>query len=167
MSIRKALLLRMLYFAIGGVLVAAVFSEISFRLQGNTTSRDPQIIQLVIPPGTSEKVAQGQNVVPTDQVFMIGDTLEVVNNDSVTQTLGPLVIPPASSAQMKLDQAGNLSYTCSFVPSQYYGILVQEGITLGMRLQAAFIAGIPLGLLIGAYSLVVKPLKPKPKATPE
>ena len=161
MSIRKALVLRMLYFALGGVLVAAVFSEISFRLQGNTTSRNPQTIQLVIPPGTSEKVAQGESVVATSQVFMIGDTLEVVNQDSVTQTLGPLVIPPASSARLKLDQVGNLSYTCSFLPSKYYGIQVQEGVTLGMRLQAAFIAGIPLGLLIGAYSLVVKPLKPK------
>ena len=160
MTLRKDLLLRMLLFLVLGILAAAAISEVSFRLQGDTTSRDPQTILLVIPAGTAAKVAQGQNVIPAGQTFMVGDTLQVKNEDSVTQTLGPLVIPPGSSASMKLDQVGSLSYTCSFQPARYYGIEVQQGLTFGMRLEASLLAGIPLGVLLGVYSLVVKPLKP-------
>jgi hypothetical protein len=163
MTLRKDLLLRMFLFIVFGVIAAAVISEISFRLQGETTSRDPQTIVLVIPAGTAAKVTQGQTVLPAGQSFMVGDTLQVKNEDSVTQTLGPLVIPPGSSASMKLDQVGSLSYTCSFQPSKYYGIEVQQGLTLGMRIEASLLAGLPLGVLLGVYSLVVKPLKPKNK----
>jgi len=38
---------------------------------------------------------------------------------------------------------------------------VQPAVTLAMRLEAALLAGIPLGMLIGLYSLIVKPIKPK------
>jgi hypothetical protein len=165
MTLRKDLLLRMFFFIVFGVIAAAVISEISFRLQGETTSRDPQTIVLVIPAGTATKVTQGQTVLSAGQSFMVGDTLQVKNEDYVTQTLGPLVIPPGSSASMKLDQVGSLSYTCSFQPSKYYGIEVQQGLTLGMRVEASLLAGLPLGVLLGVYSLVVKPLKPKNKTS--
>jgi hypothetical protein len=165
MTIRKDLVLRILLFAVIGVVAAAVISEVSFRLQGDTTSRDPQTIILVIPAGTAAKVAQGQTVLPAGQTFVVGDTLQVINEDSVTQTLGPLVIPPGSSASMKLDQVGSLSYKCSFQPTKYYGIEVQQGLTFGMRLEASLLAGLPLGVLLGIYSLVAKPLKPKDKTT--
>ena len=165
MNLWRAILLRMLLFLAIGVVAAAIISEVSFRLQGDATSRDPQTIQLVIPRGTSARVAQGQSVLPAGQVFVAGDTLQVKNEDTVTQTLGPLVIPPGSSASMKLDQVGNLSYTCSFQPSKYYGIEVQQAVTFGMRLQASLLAGIPLGVLLGVYSLVARPLKSRDKAT--
>lgn len=163
MSLRKDLILRMLLFIVIGVVAATIFSEVTFRLQGDTTSRDPKTFLLVIPAGAAAKVAQGQSVLPAGQVFVVGDTLQVKNEDSVTQTLGPLVIPPGSSASMKLNQAGSLSYTCSFQPTKIYGIEVQEGISFGMRLEASLLAGLPLGVLLGVYSLVVKPLKPKAK----
>jgi len=166
MKLRKEIIWRMLLFLVIGIVAAAIFSEVTFRLQGSSSLRDPQIIQLVIPPGTAAKVAQGQSVIPAGQVFVVGDVLEVKNEDSVTQTLGPLVIPPDSSASMKLDQVGNLSYTCSFQPTKYYGIEVQQALTFGMRLEASLLAGIPLGMLLGVYSLVVKPLKSKVKAPP-
>ena len=161
MTLRKDLILRMLLFMLIGIVAAALFSELTFRLQGDTTSRDPKTILLVIPPGTATKVAQGQSVLPAGQVFMQGDTLEVKNEDSVTQTLGPLVIPPGATASIKLDQVGSLSYTCSFQPSKYYGIEVQQGLSFGMRFEASLLAGLPLGVLLGIYSLLVKPLKPK------
>lgn len=166
MRFPKDLILRMLLFMVIGVIAAALISEISFRLQGNTISRDPQTITLVIPAGTSEKVAQGQSVLPAGMIFMVGDTLLVKNQDSVTQSLGPLVIPPGSSASMKLDQVGNLSYTCSFQPTKYYGIDVQQGLSIGMRLEAAILAGLPLGMLLGLYSLLVKPPKSRTTASP-
>ena len=97
---------------------------------------------------------------------MLGDTLQVTNEDSVTQTLGPLVIPPGSTATMKLDEVGDIRYTCSFQPTQFYGITVQEGLSVGMRIEAALLAGLPLGMLLGIYSLMIKPLKPQETTSP-
>jgi hypothetical protein len=90
----------------------------------------------------------------------------VKNEDSVTQTLGPLVIPPGASASIQLAQIGNMSYTCSFQPTKYLGIQVVQALTFWMRLEGALLAGIPLGILIGVYSLVVKPFKPKSQPQP-
>jgi hypothetical protein len=165
MTVQKELVWRMLIFLVIGLIASAIFSETTYHLQADTTSRDPTTILLVIPAGTSAKVSQGQSVIPAGQSFVVGDTLQVKNEDSVTQTLGPLVIPAGATASMKLDQVGSLSYTCSFQPTKYYGIEVLQGLSLGMRLEASLLAGLPLGVLLGVYSLVVKPLKPRAKKT--
>ena len=146
-----------------GILLAGVGSELAFRLQGENISRSPQTIELFIPGGTAEKVAQGESILPASQTFVVGDTLLVHNQDSTMHNLGPLVIPAGSSASMKLDQAGNLDYTCSFQPTKYYGIDVQSALTFSTRIEASLIAGIPLGILLGVYSLVLIPLKAKEK----
>jgi len=146
-----------------GILLAGVGSELAFRLQGENISRSPQTIELFIPAGTAEKVAQGESILPASQTFVVGDTLLVHNQDSTIHNLGPLVIPAGSSASMKLDQAGNLDYTCSFQPTKYYGIDVQSALTFSTRIEASLIAGIPLGILLGVYSLVLIPLKAKEK----
>lgn len=160
---RKKLLLRMLICILIGILLAAIGSEVAYRLQGENTSRAPQSIELVIPAGTAKKVAQGESILPTSQAFVVGDTLLVRNQDSTTHNLGPLVIPAGSSASLKLEKAGNLDYTCSFQPTQYYGLDIQPALTLITRLEASLVAGIPLGILMGVYSLVLIPIMPKEK----
>jgi hypothetical protein len=155
----------MLFCLLIGIVLAAIGSEVAFRLQGETSSRAPQTIELTIPAGTAAKVARGQSVLPASQTFVVGDTLLVHNQDSITHNLGPLVIPSGSSASLKLDQAGNLDYTCSFQPTRYYGLDIQPALTLGIRLQASLVAGIPLGVLLGVYSLVLIPITPEEKKT--
>jgi plastocyanin len=161
--VQKKLLLRMLLCLVIGIVLAAVGSELAFHFQGQNTSRAAGTIELVIPAGTAQKVAEGESIIPASQTFVVGDTLVVNNQDSVTHNLGPLIVPAGASASMKLDQAGNLDYVCSFQPSRYYGIDIQPALTINTRLEASLIAGIPLGLLLGVYSLVLYPIKPKEK----
>jgi hypothetical protein len=157
--VRKALLIRFLIGIAAGILIAIPLSELGFFLQRNITSRPARTIVLDIPPGTSARVAQGSSVLPQDMVFVLGDTLVVQNHDSVAHTLGPLFIPPGSSASLTLNRIGNLSYVCTFQPTQYQGLDVQAALTLGTRLEGIFIAGIPLGMLLALYSLILRPLK--------
>lgn len=164
MTVSKKLISRVLLCLVIGILLAAIGSEVAFRFQGETSSRDSQMIELVIPAGTAQKVAQGENILPASRTFVVGDTLVVHNQDSVTHNLGPLIIPAASSASLKLDQVGNLDYSCSFQSTRYYGIDIQPALTLSTRIQASLIAGIPLGIMLGLYSFVIWPLKPKGKA---
>jgi hypothetical protein len=162
--VRKALLIRFLIGIAVGVLIAIPLSELGFSMQGNNTSRPPKTIVLDIPPGTSVKVAQGASVLPQDMIFVLGDTLVVNNRDSVAHTLGPLFIPAGSSASLTLNHIGNLSYVCSFQPTKYQGLTVQDALTLSTRLEGIFIAGIPLGILFALYSLILLPLKKNPPA---
>ena len=165
---RRLFLIRLLTGIAIGILIAIPISELGFRFQGNTTSRPAKTIVLDIPPGTSTKVSNGVSVLPNNMDFVVGDVLVVNNHDSVVHTLGPLVIPPGSSATMPLNNIGNLSYTCSFQPTKYLGLNVQAALTLGTRLTGILIAGIPLGILLALYSLILKPLKIKdlpPKAS--
>src|SRR5512136_921817 len=110
MNVPSGLIKRMLLSLVVGIILASIGSEIAYRLQGINTSRGPQTIDLVIPAGTADKVAQGQTILPTNQTYVTGDVLFVKNQDSVTHTLGPLVIPAGSSASLTLSQSGNLNY---------------------------------------------------------
>jgi hypothetical protein len=164
--VRTALLVRFLITIAVGLILATIFSEVAFRLQGNTVSRPPRTVELVIPAGTSAQVAQGTSSIPQDLVIVAGDTLLVRNQDSVAHSLGPLYIPSGSSATLTLSQVGSLSYACSFEPSKYFGLTVQEALTLGVRLEGILVAGVPLGILIGLYSLILRPLKKAGKGQP-
>jgi hypothetical protein len=148
-----------------GILIAGIVSEVSFYLIGDKTSRAPQEVEFIIPKGTSEKVALGESILPKERNFVVGDTLVVQNEDSVSHTLGPLFIPAGSSARLKLDQPENLSYTCSFQPTKVFGLTVREALTISTRIQGILIAGIPMGFLLALYSLVAWPLEPKKQAT--
>ena len=128
-------------------------------MQGYNTSRPPKTIILDIPPGTSTKVAAGTIVLPQDMIFVLGDTLVVNNRDSVAHTLGPLFLPPGSSSSIILNHIGNLSYVCSFQPTKYQGLEIQDALTLTTRFEGIIIAGFPLGILIALYSLILRPLK--------
>jgi hypothetical protein len=162
--VRRALLIRFLICIAVGVLIAIPLSELGFYLTGNNTSRPAKTIVLDIPPGTSAKVAQGVSVMPQDMSFVLGDTLTVTNQDSVAHTLGPLFVPAGSSASLTLNHIGNLSYVCSFQPTKYQGLDVQDALTLTTRLEGIIIAGFPLGMLFALYSLILRPLKKAPPA---
>jgi hypothetical protein len=163
MTLRKTIIIRIFLSMLAGILVASVVTEMGFRLQGNTISRPPRTVILVIPKGTSAKVVQGESVIPSDMTFVVGDTLLVRNEDNVTHTLGPMIVLAGSSASLKLEQAQNLVYTCSFEPQKVFGLDIHEALTLSTRIQGFLLAGIPMGLLLAVYSLVAWPLKSKNK----
>ncbi|GAB4423442.1 MAG: hypothetical protein Kow002_12990 [Anaerolineales bacterium] len=152
----KAILISMLL----GILIAAVMSEISYQVL-KRENREPQQVELVIPAGTAERVARGEvpPSIPEDMSFVVGDTLIVVNQDHVDHQLGPLWIPPGTSASLALDTEQKFAFECSFQPTKYLGLEVREPVTLGTRLTGILFAGFPLGALFAVYSVLV--IKPK------
>ena len=149
-----------------GFLLGAGVNEISFLFLKTAAGRAPQRIELVIPPGTAAKVAEGVSnpVLPDTMVFVIGDILVVKNEDAVNHQLGPLYIPPGTSASLTLNQADNLALRCSFQVGKYEGLDVQEPVTLATRLGGIVVSGLPLGFLFMLYGLVWK-RKPKEQAS--
>jgi hypothetical protein len=144
-----------------GVVFGFVLSEVGFHFQKNVETRPPQQVELLIPAGTAERVAQGQSTpsLPAEMKFVVGDTLVVRNEDLTTHQLGPLVVPPGSSASLVLDQEQNYAFQCSFQPTKYLGLDVQEPLTITTRLTGVLFGGLPMGALLAVYSLVAWPIK--------
>lgn len=147
-----------------GILIGVAIGEIPFIIM-RETARPPQTVEIIIPPGTAERVAMGEQppTIPENMIFVVGDLLVVRNEDSVDHKLGPLWIPANASAQLPLGQKENLAYECSFQPGKYFGLDVREPLTMSTRLYGILYAGIPLGVLIALYSFAF-PSKKKENA---
>jgi len=87
-------------------------------------------------------------------LFVVGDILVVNNQDSVVHQLGPLFIPPGTSASMNLNTEQSYAFACSFQPSKYLGLSVQPPLTFTTRLVGVLEAGLPIGILIALYSVL-------------
>jgi hypothetical protein len=159
------LLRRILISLLLGLALGTALNEITFLFL-RENARPPTTIELVIPAGTSEQVAQGVQPpsIPENMVFVVGDMLVVRNEDSVAHELGPLFVPSGSTASLHLDDAASYGYSCSFSPTKYIGLDVQEPLTAVTRLQGILFSGLPMAGLIALYSLVAWPLKKEGEA---
>ena len=139
-----------------GLLLGVVISEGSFYFLDTGETRPPRTIQLVIPAGTADRVARGETnpALPSSMLFVVGDILVVNNQDSVVHQLGPLFIPPSTSASMNLNTEQSYAFACSFQPSKYLGLSVQPPLTFTTRLVGVLEAGLPIGILIALYSVL-------------
>src|SRR5690242_13573507 len=115
---------RVLFPMLLGILIAIGVNEFSFLFLKSDAGRAPQRVELLIPPGTAQKVARGESnpALPDKMVFVVGDTLVVKNDDAVAHRLGPLFIPAGTSASLTLSQPDNVAFSCSFQPGQYLGL---------------------------------------------
>jgi hypothetical protein len=139
-----------------GILMGVVISEVPFIFL-QETARPPQEITLVIPKGTAEQVARGEQppTLPENMSFVVGDTLIVKNEDVSDHKLGPLWIPANSSAQLSLDEKESFAFECSFQPGKYLGLEVNEPLTTATRIYGMMYVGLPLGIMLALYSLVL------------
>lgn len=157
---KKKVIIRFLFSTFLGILLAIGINEFSFIFLKSETGRGPAQIEILIPPGTAEKIRMGIQIdqIPSDMIFVSGDSLKIINNDSADHRLGPLFIPSGSSASLELGEANNYSYECSFKQNQQFGLNVQEPVTSSTRVYGILIAGLPLGLMLGMYSLIIWPI---------
>ena len=143
-----------------GLLVGILSSEVPFLFLHDVV-RAPREIVLTIPAGTAQQVARGEQppTLPANMNFVVGDRLVVRNEDTVNHKLGPLWIPPNSSAQLALDQEESLAYECTFQPGKYFGLQVNEPLTLGTRIFGIVYIAFPMAILFALYSFLVSKKK--------
>lgn len=156
-------LLRLGIIFVISLLITIAFNEISYALQKDQHDRAPKTVQLVIPKGAARDVEAGKNLdsLSEDLVFVVGDVLEVVNQDDVSHQLGPIWVPPGTTGSLVMANIGKLAYSCSFSTTQYLGLDIREPTTLGTRLVALSFAAPTMTALIFVYSLAALPIKDK------
>ena len=138
-----------------------IFNEAVYLIQKEQYDRPPKTIEIIIPAGAANQVEAGQEAIslPPEMVFVIGDTLQVINQDAVSHQLGPLWIPPGSSASLIMQKSEKIAYSCSFQTSQYLGLDVRQPTTLSTRLTALFLAAPTTTALLYLYSLLLFPIR--------
>jgi hypothetical protein len=123
--------------------------------------RPPQLIEVVIPPGTAELVAAGQasTAIPTNIRFVSGDVLMVRNDDVAIHQVGPSTIRPGESVYISLDQPNLPTYICSIHPSGKLGLEVQPRGDLRLTLLPTLALGLPSGIVLSLIYLVMSRMK--------
>jgi hypothetical protein len=141
-----------------------VVVEGAYLLQRDETDRAPQTIQIVVPEGAAQRVENGEmlDILPENTVFVIGDVLEVVNQDSTDHQLGPIWVPAGGTGRVTLEEANKFSYSCSFTPSRYLGLDVKKPTTLQTRMTGLSISVPTTAAFLFIYSLLVFPIKARP-----
>ena len=157
----RQVVLRFLIILLVSVVIVGVGSELAFRFLRESFDRPPETITLTIPYGTAAKVAAGleEPTIPGELSFVVGDTLLVYNDDDQPHELGPLYIPAGASASLLMEDENLYEYTCSFRPSQYLGLDVNESTTLNIRLIGITYVSPATAVLIFIYSLALKPIE--------
>jgi hypothetical protein len=140
-----------------------VFNEITFILQKDQSDRAPKTVQLIIPDGTSARVSAGEDTpsIPDEIIFVLGDVLEVRNDDSISHQLGPVWVPPGATGKLVMETVDKWVYTCSFQTSRYLGLDVRQPTTWATRAVGIGIATPTMTALIFIYSLAAYPIEPK------
>jgi hypothetical protein len=157
-----AALLRIAICLLIGIAGGWLISEGSYQLNKVPGTRDePRQVELIIPAGTSAKLAKGEAVVdiPTKMTFVEGDVLVVRNQDSVSHQLGPVWVPPQSSGVLQIQEANTYSYSCTFEKSKILGLEVLPRLTIGSRVQGVLAVALPSAVMLTLYSFLVFPLK--------
>ncbi len=162
---KKIIVLRIAIILFISIILVGAINEGAYLLLREKSDRVPQTIELVIPDGTAERVAAGEETptIPDEMVFVVGDVLQVVNQDSVDHQLGPIWVPAGSSGSIILEQADKFAYQCSFQPSRYLGLDVRVGTTAKSRIQALLLAAPPTAVFLFIYSLLIFPMKERNK----
>ena len=142
--------------------LVTLFNEGAYMLQKEKYDRAPQTIDLTIPAGTAARVDAGEDVptIPQEMVFVLGDTLQVTNDDNVSHQLGPVWVPAGGTASLVMKQADKFAYHCSFATSRYLGLDVRQPTTFGTRLTALGLSAPTMTTLFFIYSVLVFPIKP-------
>jgi hypothetical protein len=162
----KPFLVRFGFIAVIAFMISLAFNEITYAIQKEPTDRAPATFTVVVPHGTDARIKAGEQVslLPEDITFVVGDVLEVKNNDSVSHQLGPIWTPPGATGKLVMEKATRASYTCSFQSSQYLGFDVRPAVTVSTRITALFLTVPTLAVLVFLYSLAWRPIKLGPKS---
>jgi hypothetical protein len=158
----RAIVIRLIVSVVIALIASLGISELTYRMVEGTTAQ-PQEYELIIPVGTSERLAKGEQVVglPKQLTFVEGDVIVVINQDTVSHQLGPIWVPAGATGKLALERPVNYSMECSFLPEEQMGLAVEPRVNSGDRMRAMLSMGLPTAVILWLFWLVAMPPKSK------
>lgn len=112
--------LRILLATLAFFVPIAIAVSIVFVLAGRdgTDSVTPSgvVWSYVVPAGSQEKAEQGQfveDILPEQLTISVGDTITILNEDSVVHSFGPFTVRPGEFQKMTFVEQGNYFGVCT------------------------------------------------------
>lgn len=152
---------------VGGLALSWAINSIWWNLI--LDERPPQQVVLVIPPGTSRRVAAGEAIpsIPAEWVFGVGDVLLLRNEDEADHAVGPFWVPAGTTARIPFEGPGMLSFLCTIHPNKYIGVAVKPRADPLLKLATVFMLGLPIaGLMSLAVLVSLSELESRSRASP-
>lgn len=96
-------------------------------LAGGEEARQHEVVEVVIPTGTAERVRRGERVpgIPRTIVARAGDTLRLVNRDRSSHQVGPFLVGPGETITSALARPGKYVGDCTIHPGREIAIVVR------------------------------------------
>ncbi len=154
--------------AIGvGLAVGLVLSLAATLASGGFEERPPEIVLVAIPVGTADRIARGEatSPIPGDLRLRPGDTLVIRNDDVVGHAFGGYAIAAGAAFVLPVGAADGGRFVCSFHPSGTLALEVEGAVSPGGIAVTSLLVGLPIGLLLGALSLLIAGLGGSSEAT--
>ncbi len=109
------------------MLLVAVLSAMS-SLGACSETRPSEIIELVVPAGTGDRLAAGEavTIMPDRLELHVGDSLVIRNEDSVDQSVGPYFVNAGGEVRFTYGKAGRFEGYCPLSEGNRYEIVVEE-----------------------------------------
>lgn len=84
----------------------------------------PEVMELVVPPGTRALLAAGErvDVMPAEITLRVGDTLRIRNDDSSRHAVGPYVVQAGETVDVTYGEPGRFEGMCSLSGGSTYVI---------------------------------------------
>ncbi|MHB8134301.1 MAG: hypothetical protein ACYDH1_08780 [Anaerolineaceae bacterium] len=135
-------------------------SEGSFFILNQGEDFSNEDIVLTIPNGTAERIKNGLSVpsIPANIVFYQGDRIVVNNEDVVSHQLGPIWVPAGAQGVLTLQGTEKYSIACTFKPQKIMGIEVRNSVTNLVRFQGLLAVGLPSGVMLFLFSIILFPI---------
>lgn len=95
---------------------------------GSTTEPEVPTFSYVIPEGSGERIARGEPlaILPRDMRTKVGETIQIVNDDTVPHILGPWFVGPGETVRQRFVTAGVYEGSCSVHPDGAFTVIVDE-----------------------------------------
>jgi plastocyanin len=92
----------------------------------SSDERTPQTIEIVVPAGTQDRVAKGEdvNIMPARLELRVGDTLSIRNDDRVGQSVGPYFVKAGETMRLTYNTAGRFEGYCPLSEGDRYELVV-------------------------------------------
>lgn len=138
------------------LVLAALLNGIWWSLL--SPAANPGVRVYEIPPGTAEAVANGElfAFLPNTLSIPAGSTLRIVNRDVLAHDVGPYQIPSGATLDLGGFDSGSNTYACTIHPSGALNITLNARPGLASLIVPTLLLGLPLGLLVGAATAIVR-----------
>jgi hypothetical protein len=101
-------------------------SQDAFGIIGAARSTAKVAARFVIPPGTAALLDAGKpvNILPSKLHYRVGQVIQVINQDSRGETVGPFIVGPMATVTERFATPGRYAGVCTVHPGGKITIVV-------------------------------------------